>query len=191
MKYLALTFSLITALLFSSCETEGPQGPQGPPGFDGLNEEQVFTQVFDETNVNFTSTDNNIAIHSVSIPNNVAVEPADVIAIYILNQELTDAADANVWEPLPRIFSDGNNGIIQYHFNFIIDLDAGIKDIEIVLEANNFNSLTPGFKEDVIFRIAVIPSAFANELNTNAKNLNGTSVIYDYEDIIKDAIFVD
>jgi len=42
-------FAVISALVFSGCEKEGPQGPQGPQGLDGQNATVYYSQWFSPT----------------------------------------------------------------------------------------------------------------------------------------------
>ncbi len=72
----------------------------------------------------------------------------------------------DVWEPLPSIFFLENNLIINYRFDF------SSTRVNIFLESNNPDSLTPSFTDNQVFRIVVIPAEFANDTAVDLNNID-------------------
>ncbi len=146
MKHLFLFLGITASLLFSSCE-----GDPGPPGEPGIN---ILGQVF-EANVNFTN--GNGFSNLVTIPSNIEVFESDAILVYWL-EDVVSGIDGpiDVWSPLPQtIYVD--NGSFQYTFNHTFI------DVQLFLQGDiNLNDLGPGFTDNQIFRIAVVPSEFAD-----------------------------
>ncbi len=142
MKNLFLLLAISVTFLFSSCE--GPQGPPGPPGYDNLG--QVF-----ETNINFNEGNNYSRL--ITFPNNIEVFESDVVLVYLL-EDVVNGYD--VWTPLPQTYFL-NQGTLLYTF------DHTFLDVNIFLDANfNLNTLGSDFTNDQIFRIAILPSEYAN-----------------------------
>ncbi len=187
MKYLALTFSLITALLFSSCETEGPQGPQGPPGFDGRDGAELLTQIYEIADVDFNENNNFSHFEVFADATDLEILDTDLVLVY--RQNGVDPNSGDVWQLLPQNFFL-DQGILQYNFNHTLN------DVEIILDSDNNFDLTTinatdsaNFLEGQIFRIAIIPAEIAPDPNTAAKVIGGFNPL-SYETIAKDAVFI-
>jgi len=148
MKNIFLLFAITGSLIFSSCE--GDQGPQGAPGIN------ILGQVFEVT-VNFTA--GNDFSRLVTIPSNVEVFESDVILVYWLEDVVPDGAGGtlDVWSQLPQtIYLDGG-GSFQYTFNHTFI------DVLLFLQGDvDLSTLGSGFTIDQVFRIAVVPSEFAD-----------------------------
>lgn len=147
MRKLTFIFSLILASLLASCT--GDRGPMGPEGMPGIN---ILGQVF-ETTVNFNA--NNNYSNLITFPNNVEVFEADAVMVYLL-EEVTNN-DIDIWTPLPQIYFT-NDGTMLYSFNHTFF------DVNIFLDADFPREyLDPVFTQNQTFRIAIVPSEFAQE----------------------------
>lgn len=151
---------LLISLVLMSCE--GPQGPPGPPGFDGIN---ILGSVFDVT-VDFTP--NNGFSNLIAFPNNIEVFESDVVMVYLLEEQVNDpSGPIDVWTPLPQAFflNDGSQVVYNFNHTFL--------DVNLFLDGNvNLNTLGPGFTNNQIFRIAVLPADFADTFNVDLSNYN-------------------
>lgn len=147
------------ALLLTSCEgdqgppgSEGPEGPQGPEG--GL----LFAQVL-EFGVDFTAENNYASLFS--FPEDVEVFESDIVLAYHF-AGVDDGAD--IWEAMPHIIYF-NDGILSYSF------DHTYLDINFYMDGTvDFSSLDPEFTDGHVFRVAIIPSEFAEAINTTDLN---------------------
>ncbi len=159
MKKLSLLSSLLVVVLFISCT--GDPGPQGPPGFDGIDGADGLIGTIFEVEADFTAGNN--YEYLVDIPTNIEVFDTDVIMAYILTG-IDD--DVDIWEPLPQtlFFEDG---ILLYGFNHTFF------DVNFFLDGTkDFASLDALFTNGVVFRVAVIPAAFAETLDlTNIQDV--------------------
>lgn len=159
-KYLFLP---VLALFLVSCY--GPPGPPGPPGDGDL------AQVFEVT-ANFNA-DNNYEYYA-AFPGNINVYDSDVVQAYILAgvEQGTD-----VWEPLPQTLFFGNEMLLYGYnytkFDIIFFLDGTV----------NLSLLDPSYKDNVIFRVAIIPAEFAK--NVDVKNYYDVIKHVDSDNIIK------
>lgn len=147
MKYIVLFLAVSSSFFFSSCE-----GPTGPPGEPGIN---ILGQVFEVT-VDFTV--GNDFQQLVSIPNNVEVFESDVILVYWLEDVVPGGGGTiDLWSQLPQtIYLDGG-GSFQYTFNH------SFIDVLLFLQGDiDLSTLGNGFTNDQVFRIAVVPSEFAD-----------------------------
>ncbi len=151
---------LIISLALISCE--GPQGPPGPPGFDGIN---ILGNVF-EANVTFSPGNGYSSL--IPFPNNYEVFESDVVMVYLLEEQVSDpSGPIDVWTPLPQSFflNDGSQVVYNFNHTFL--------DVNLFLDGNvNLNSLGPGFTNNQIFRIAVLPAEFADSFDGNLENYN-------------------
>jgi len=135
-------------------------------------------QTFEIDNVNFISNNGFSASVNVVVPNNIDVFESDVPLVFILDPDATAAnGGIEVFEPLPRSFFFADGGFAQYRFNFVFDDNTGIFDLDLILESDDFSLLSNGFTQNQIFRIVIVPSAFAesndtNDLNTVLSKLN-------------------
>lgn len=136
--------SLLLVLSLVACK--GDRGPQGPPGTN------ILGKVF-ETTVNFNSA-NNFGVF-IDFPNNVEVFESDAVLVYLL-EEIVDG-DIDVWTPLPQTyFTDYGTMIYSFNQSFL--------DLKIFLDADfPLGNLSSTFTQNQTFRIAVVPSEFAND----------------------------
>lgn len=151
MKKISLLLSFIV-VLFISCE-----GDPGPPGFDGLDgldgADGLIGTIF-EVEADFTA-DNGYE-YLVDIPLEIEVFDTDVVMAYILTGVDNDI---DIWEPLPQTLFFGND-ILLYGF------DHTVSDVRFFLDGTiDFETLDPLFTDDIIYRVAVIPAAFAEKIN--------------------------
>ena len=141
MKKLLLV-SVLSVFLLSSCE--GPAGPPGPPGIN------ILGQVF-EVNINFNAGNDFQQI--ITIPTSVEVFESDAILVYRWEGTF-DGAD--IWTPLPATYFN-QNGTYLYTFNHTFF------DIQFFLDGDfNLTTLGNEWKFDQYFRVAVVPSEFAD-----------------------------
>ncbi len=136
--------ALLSILLFTSCQIEstGPTGPEGPPGPPG-----PVGQGF-EVEADFTPSNGYSQIFG--FPSNIEVLSTDIVVVYWLYEVDGDTGN-DVWQQLPATiyFQDGQ---FQYAF------DHTVADVQLFLQGNiDLNSLGPGFTQDQIFRVAVLP----------------------------------
>ena len=148
MKNILFVLAITSSFFFSSCE-----GDPGPPGEPGIN---ILGQVFEVT-VDFTV--GNDFQQLVTIPSNVEVFESDVLLVYWLEDVVPDGSGGtlDLWSPLPQtIYLDGG-GSFQYTFNH------SFIDVLLFLQGDvDLSTLGSGFTNDQIFRIAVVPSEFAD-----------------------------
>ncbi len=153
MKKLSLLFAVCTFIIFSSCE--GPAGPPGPPGYDNL------AQVFEAT-INFN--EGNSYSRLITYPSNVVVYESDVVLVYLLEEVVN--GDVDVWSQLPQTYFPPQ-GTLLYTF------DHTFIDVNIFLDGNfNLNTLGPDYTDNQIFRIAIIPSEYADADLSMAELMN-------------------
>lgn len=133
-------------LLFTLVACKGDRGPQGPAGINLLG--QVF-----ETTVNFNAGNSFTA--AFNYPNGVDVYESDAVLVYLLEDELADNVD--VWTPLPQTFFINGEGIMAYNYNHTF------LDVKIFLNGDfPLGNLSNIFTQDQTFRIAIVPSEYAN-----------------------------
>ena len=149
---------LFISIAFLSCE--GPQGPPGPPGFDGIN---ILGSVFD-VSVDFSPSNGYSNI--IAFPNDIEVFESDVVMVYLLEEQVSDSSGPiDVWAPLPQsfFFDDGLQVVYNFNHTFL--------DVNLFLDGNiNLDTLGPGFTNNQIFRIAILPADFAEDFNVNLNN---------------------
>lgn len=137
--------SLFLVLSLVACR--GDRGPQGPAGTN------ILGQVF-ETTVNFNSSNGFSVI--LDFPKNVEVFESDAVLVYLLEEVVN--GDVDVWTPLPQTYFIDRQGTMIYSFNH------SFVDLKIFLDADfPLNNLPTNFTQDQTFRIAVVPSQFAND----------------------------
>jgi len=161
MKYILVFLAISSSLFFSSCE-----GPEGPPGEPGIN---ILGQVFEVT-VDFTA--GNDFQELITIPSNVEVFESDVILVYWLEDVVAGGGGTiDVWSQLPQtIYLDGG-GSFQYTFNH------SFIDVLLFLQGDvDLTTLGNGFTNDQIFRIAVVPSEFADANLTMDQLMNSSGI---------------
>ncbi|TPN88977.1 hypothetical protein [Aquimarina algicola] len=173
------TLLLVLAAISISCEgDQGPPGPEGIPGLDGAPGEDgglLLAANFITDPIDFVSTNGLDAAIDFPIPDNINVEEGDVPFVFILDPIASQANGADVWEPLPRVFSLAGAGFTQYRNNFIFDQATGIFDIEIILEADDFTQLGIEFTDDQVFRVIITPGEFAQNTDIDVTNFNELS----------------
>ena len=158
MKKISL-FLLFSIVLFMSCE-----GPQGPPGFDGFDgfdgadgADGLIGSIF-EVEADFTPDGYE---YSVDIPASIEVFDTDIVMAYVLT-EVLDGVD--IWEPLPQTLFFGNE-ILLYGYDYTFS------DVRFFLDGTiDLNSLETLYTDNIVFRVAVIPAAFAE--NIDVLNIN-------------------
>ena len=146
---------ILLAVLFVGCEGEpGPVGPQGPSGPVG----QAY-----EVQVSFSESNDYSAIST--IPTNIEVLPSDIVMVYLL-WEVDQNTGNDVWQPLPvSVFFD--DGELQYAF------DHTVADVKLFLTGDtNLSTVGSEFKEDQIFRVAVLPVDYVQSSKINLNDMN-------------------
>lgn len=147
MKKSGIVFSLL--LFFALVACKGDRGPQGPAGIN------ILGQVFEVT-VNFNQGNNFSAF--IDFPSNVEVYESDAILVYLLEDVVNGNVD--VWSPLPQTYFT-EFGTMIYSFNHTFF------DLNVFLDADFFlGNLPPVFTQNQTFRIAVVPSEFAEDFPT-------------------------
>lgn len=145
MRKSGIIMSLLLVLSLVACK--GDRGPQGPAGIN------ILGQVFEKT-VNF-NPGNNFSVF-IDFPSNVEVYEADAVLVYLL-EEVVDG-NVDVWTPLPQTYFIGGQGTMIYSFNHTY------LDLKIFLDADfPLGNLSSTFTQNQTFRIAVVPSEFAND----------------------------
>lgn len=156
MRILKLIWAPIVILIILACE-----GPQGPPGFDGdtlLGTTLEFQTTFSQSN-NFSSL--------YTFPTNITVYESDAVLVYLLEETLNNNGTlTKVWTPLPQSFFV-NLGLLQYTFNHTYS------DISVLLQSNfDLNNLSNVYTQNQIFRVVIMPAAFAEDPALNHLDLN-------------------
>ena len=148
-----VTLSIFTFILF------GCEGPQGPPGFDG--ETLLGTTLEFQTSFN---SQNNFSSLFV-FPTDVVVYESDVVMAYLLEETIfSNGESTDVWTPLPQSFFT-DQGLLQFTFNHTYS------DVNVLLQANfNLNNAAAFFTQNQLFRVVIIPAAFANDPSLNTLN---------------------
>lgn len=167
MKKALLFLAVSVSLIFIACE--GDPGPPGPEGAAGIN---ILGQVF-EYNVDLLFDPGQDAMVSpiFAFPSNVEVFESDAILVYRLTgQDNNFNPPADVWTQLPysEFFSDNTGDVFQYNFNHTFI------DIQFLIDGN-FDVSTLGLEDtnDQIFRVAVVPSEFAQNDLSMSQLLDG------------------
>ena len=147
MKKIA-SFLFLLALIFTSCSDDDVD-------FDTIGE------TYELTNINFTPA-NNFAI-GFTFPN--PIFDSDGILVYRL-ENVFDGLD--VWEPLPtsNYFIENTGGELFYRFNYTRN------DVDILIESPNLGLITDDFTLNQVFRIIVVPSAFAENPDFDISNID-------------------
>jgi hypothetical protein len=164
MKKIFLLIAITGSLILSSC-----QGDPGPPGAPGIN---ILGQVFEVT-VNFT-TGNDFS-RLVTIPSNVEVFESDVILVYWLEDVVPDGTGGtlDVWSQLPQTIYLDSGGSFQYTFNHTFI------DVLLFLQGDvDLSTLGSGFTIDQVFRIAIVPSEFADANLTMEQIMNSGDFVF-------------
>jgi hypothetical protein len=182
MKKVTLLFMALALALGQACRgpeglpgPQGPQGPQGPVGPQGPAGNGELSTVFDIEG-DFTG-DNDFSLLFEFPQDEVEVFESDVVLVY-LQWDVAGSDTDNpvpIWRLLPQtVFLEA--GILQYNFDFTPD------DVSIFLEAQfDLATLTPEWTTDQVFRVVVVPAAFAGE------KIRGSSPVdfKNYDEVIK------
>ena len=158
MKTLAQLLILFATISLVSCE--GPMGPIGPPGLDG---DAIIGTIF-EIEDDFTPANEYRLVFG--FPKSFKMYDTDIVLVYML-WEVYDGKD--VWRLMPQtivlkeIYDDWvETDVLQYNF------DSTISDVQIFLEGTmDFSTLLPAETKNQVFRIVVLPAAFAAKANVN------------------------
>ena len=148
MKNVFLLLAITTSIFFTSCE-----GDPGPPGEPGIN---ILGQVFERT-VTFSAGNNFEQL--INIPASLEVFESDAILVYWLEDVVPDNSGGTIdlWSPLPQTIYLNDGGSFQYTFNH------SFADVLLFLQGDvDLTTLGNGFTTDQTFRIAVVPSEFAD-----------------------------
>ncbi|WP_374958737.1 collagen-like protein [Gilvibacter sp.] len=150
MKRIALLLLLALPLtVFTSCE--GDPGPPGPPGLDGTS---LLGTVF-EVNANFNA--GNDYRNFFGYPSSLQVFDSDVVLVYLLEETTPEGLD--VWSLLPQTFFTAD-GTLVYNFDYTA------VDMSVYLYADfNLDLLGPVFTDNQIFRVAVVPADFGENID--------------------------
>ncbi len=154
MKKIITLLAIVGMIFISSCE--GPQGIPGQDGFDG--QDGLIAEVFEVTNVSFTSTND----YNPIIDLNPSILSSDMVLLYRLAG--TDNGE-DVWKLTPETyyFSDGTLNF-GYNFNFTRN------DVSIYLDGNNLGTVPNEFRINQIFRIVIVPGYFSASVNKQNYN---------------------
>ncbi len=160
MKTLRVILILFTATFIMSCTVR-----DGRDGIDGEDGDALLGSIF-EIEGDFTFENAYTLIHD--FPLDFEIYDGDVVLVYILwaQVEQNDGSMLDIWRALPqtRVFEEG---ILQYNFDYTL------VDVQIFLDGDiDFEILSAGDTHNQIFRIAVLPAAFAYEKSLNMNNLN-------------------
>lgn len=164
--------SLVTVILFTftSCSSDdggiGPQGPQGPPGEPG--EDGLIGTVFELPPSDFTAENDYTLFAEFADHTSEEVFESDVVLVYLRVGEdgTADGEPVYIWRLLPQTYYiDG--GTVQYNYDYTFF------DVNIFLDSNvSLGSLGAAFTEDQVFRVALVPAAFASNPNVNVSDFN-------------------
>jgi len=154
MKKISILVLLFVGILTSCVGDIGPQGPPGFDGFDGIDGADGLIGSIFEVEADFTPDGYEFF---VDIPASIEVFDTDVVMAYILSGVDNDV---DIWEPLPQTLFFGNE-ILLYGYDYTFF------DVRFFLDGTiDLNSLDPLYTDNIIFRVAVIPAAFAESINT-------------------------
>ena len=163
MKTIKAILITITAAFIMSCTVM--DGRDGIDGLDGKDGEALLGSIF-EIQGDFTEENNYKLIHN--FPIDFEIYDGDIVLVYILwDQSTQDNGEVlDIWRALPQTLVF-NEGTLQYNFDYTL------VDVQIFLDGTiNFNSLAPGDTDNQIFRVAVMPAAFASEKSLDINKLN-------------------
>lgn len=142
MKKIAFIFTLITGFIFlQSCT--GPEGPRGPQGIAG-----PASEVFEVTTT-FTATSGYERVFNLNPP----IYSSDVVLVY----ELAGVFNGrDIWKLLPQTYYF-NEGVMSYNYDFTTH------DFRLFMDSTfDLALLDPSWKEDITFRIVIVPGYFSN-----------------------------
>lgn len=166
-----LTFLTLTIFVLTSCSSDGemgpqgPTGPQGPPGEPG--EDGLIGLVFDVPAVDFTEEDEYSVEIEYSEYTSEQVFETDVVLVYMKTGEdgESEGEPVDVWSLLPQVYYIDGGGSMQYNYDYtffstLIYLDADV----------DLSTLDASYTDDQVFRIAIVPAAFASDQSIDITN---------------------
>ncbi|MGD9929784.1 MAG: hypothetical protein AB7U05_07165 [Mangrovibacterium sp.] len=160
MKTINRLFILLTVLFLSSCE--GEQGPPGIPGEDGINLLGSVIEIEGTFN-----PENDYRLY-YEFPNNLEIYDSDLVLVYILWDQ-ADNGNGNVldiWRLVPQTVVLPE-GVLQYNFDYTV------ADVEIFLNyTSDYSELLPAETDNQVFRIAVLPAAYAANKSIDLADMN-------------------
>ncbi|MGB5819415.1 MAG: collagen-like protein [Saonia sp.] len=169
MKKITLALGVFLTLFIVSCE-----GPEGPPGFDGRDGEDgadgIQGQVIEVEGVGFEyifDLNSHSAIIAFEDETTFPVIREDAVLVYRFDgtAEFEDGGVEDLWSLIPQSFFLPE-GTIQYTATHTS------RDVEILIDGNfDLSSLDPGFTQDQIFRIVILPGEFAATSKVDKSNI--------------------
>ncbi|MBT3384127.1 MAG: collagen-like protein [Prolixibacteraceae bacterium] len=162
MKTITGAILLLAIIILTSCQ--GVPGPPGYDGVDGIDGETLIGSIF-EIQGDFTSQNDYILYFE--FPNDFEIYDGDVVLVYILWEQAStnDGGTLDVWRLLPQTVVL-EEGVLQYNFDYTL------ADVQIFLEGSiDLSTLLPAEADNQIFRIAVLPAAFAKNEFFDINNL--------------------
>ncbi len=154
-----ITLLCLTTLLLTSCSND-----------DDVDFDTIAQTIDLVDGVNFIAPEYTILFSFVE--NRIEVFPSDAIAIF--RRDGFSDTNQPIWEPLPTpaiFFDDGNDVFYRYNHT-----DT---DVEIILESADPAALSTEFRQNVVFRIVVIPSARAQDKTLDLTNYEALSSALD------------
>ncbi|WP_146193454.1 hypothetical protein [Flavobacterium sediminis] len=164
MKKVILLFALAGMAILQSCTKE--EYYVQDDGYDS----DTISEVWEYTNVDFTSTNNYTVI--LGFPQ--ATYTSDMVLVYRL-AAYDGGGVGDIWKPLPEtyFFPDGT-------LDFGYSNDFSQYDTQIVLSGYDLPTLNDSYKYDQIFRVVVIPGYFGNKMTASVDFSDYNAVIEYY-----------
>ncbi len=156
MKKILLLFTAAGLLSLTGCNND-----------DDVDNDTI-AEVFEVDNVTFTSAGN----YAVTIPLTPNIYTTDMVLVYRLSG--TDNGN-DVWEPIPTSYNFDDGTHLNYYFDFSID------KVVLYLQADFDPNLEPGFSQNQVFRIMIVPG-YGSNFRTSA---NAMDQFKDYNAVIK------
>ncbi|WP_423130393.1 hypothetical protein [Gaoshiqia sp. Z1-71] len=155
MKTISRILVVLAVLFLTACE-----GEQGPPGMDGLNGDDLVGTVF-EIQGTFNAQNNYTLYYQ--FPNNFEIYDSDIVLVYILWDQVDNL---DVWRLLPQTVVLPE-GVLLYNFDYTVG------DVQVFLECTfDYSLLLPSETNNQVFRIAVLPAAYASNKAIDLTNLD-------------------
>ena len=168
-SFATIILPAVIALITSCTLTPGPPGKDGfdgKDGKDGKDGDSLLGSVF-EIEGDFTA-DNSYSLY-FAFPSDFIVYDSDIVLVYLLWDvaEANDGSSLDVWRLLPQTIVIGDEGILQYNYDYTVG------DVQVFLEGTiDFDTLLPAEAENQVFRIAVLPAAYAKNKNLDIHDFN-------------------
>ncbi|KIX22514.1 hypothetical protein SY27_01350 [Flavobacterium sp. 316] len=164
MKKVTLILALIGMITLQSCVKEEVI-------VDDNFDNDTISEVFEYENVDFNNGNN----YSVSLNYPYQIFNSDMVLVYHL-YDIVNGQD--VWRLMPQTYYDGNLEI-DYNFQFTT-LSASV-----IMDSNfSLDTVPSVWTQDQIFRVVVIPAAFANKAASpvDLSNYNEVLNYYNIDD---------